>query len=964
MLAGIDARPDAFRVVAGETLDSASASLTYTVEELGESPRTWTRDDAEVELARYRWGGELIELSFADDAAPDLRFQHGEAIGAGVYMDVGRTPPRGLFVEGVDLSGSDVVVHDLVTDGVVLRRLRLTAANGTAAVTLDYTAPDALTGNDGLTAAQRADLDVRKAGFAEHGRVVVRPDGTFTYTPEEGFVGVDTFGYFVRAAGERSQVTEVTVEVAPPADLPGIETAPDSYGVPAGGTLRTDGAESRVWSVDSGADVTNLSFGEVTATDDRLFVRYREFGDATIELLPPVGRPLAVRRYWNVREGTEPGDRPVLNIGSPAARLLGGWVEVEELRFGEGGVVDALTLAYSVTRYDRRNADVYQTGEQRLRYVRPRSVADNDPDAAGRLEVVRRPGNGRLRLNPDGTFEYTPDAGFLGVDSFAYRRRTALRQSEVTVVTLRVESPPAVEDVRITAFEDLVHADTGSRLFAADPDTPRARLTYRLIDRPSHGNLWFNADASFTYTPDADFAGVDSFTYAAHDGVSESAPARVTIDVRNRPDRPRFGEDRALTVREDAPAGFRVRPVSAVDVDSPDPVRYVRAGGNTAGIFDFDGDTGELIVRNTLRLEKEQHRTYQLLVDAIDGQGQRRRERYTVDVLPVDDLPRLTRRTPIRVLPGRVTEIPFDNWGVVDADTPLEDLAAVFPRGLGSSRYDAATRTLFYDAPDTFESGYERAVELEVQIFTRPGLRPEGVLPADGMPPQTLRLDNYRPPRAPAVFPFAASLPRNTPAGAVVGAMEGRSLDGTDLRYALTAGNEAKLVRVDAVTGEVRVVGPLPAAGTTLELTVTASDSTGRGVDVPLRIEVTPPREILSPRLDVAGAVFFEPVIDVSLERVLMGVVGSADFSARSLDLSTARFGATGWEDSLTLRGSIFGEPFGVGDFDEDGFVDLLAEVDPDAAAIVEGRQLLTFTARTTDGQWVRSRFEVIALNV
>ncbi len=39
-----------------------------------------------------------------------------------------------------------------------------------------------------------------------------------------------------------------------------------------------------------------------------------------------------------------------------------------------------------------------------------------------------------------------------------------------------------------------------------------------LVDTPQHGTLTLNADGSFSYTPDANFNGTDSFTYKANDG--------------------------------------------------------------------------------------------------------------------------------------------------------------------------------------------------------------------------------------------------------------------------------------------------------------------------------------------------------------------------------------------------------------------------------------------------------------
>jgi len=47
----------------------------------------------------------------------------------------------------------------------------------------------------------------------------------------------------------------------------------------------------------------------------------------------------------------------------------------------------------------------------------------------------------------------------------------------------------------------------------------------------AHGTVDLAADGSFTYTPDSDWSGIDSFTYAADDGAGESVAVTVTITV-------------------------------------------------------------------------------------------------------------------------------------------------------------------------------------------------------------------------------------------------------------------------------------------------------------------------------------------------------------------------------------------------------------------------------------------------
>jgi FtsP/CotA-like multicopper oxidase with cupredoxin domain len=63
-------------------------------------------------------------------------------------------------------------------------------------------------------------------------------------------------------------------------------------------------------------------------------------------------------------------------------------------------------------------------------------------------------------------------------------------------------------------------------------------LTASLVSDVSSGVLALAADGTFTYTPTADFYGVDTFSYLANDGLSDSNVAVVTITVNGLPDAP------------------------------------------------------------------------------------------------------------------------------------------------------------------------------------------------------------------------------------------------------------------------------------------------------------------------------------------------------------------------------------------------------------------------------------------
>ena len=75
-------------------------------------------------------------------------------------------------------------------------------------------------------------------------------------------------------------------------------------------------------------------------------------------------------------------------------------------------------------------------------------------------------------------------------------------------------------------------------------------LTAVLGIGPSHGSLTLNSDGSFSYTPEADFNGTDSFSYVANDGTADSESATVTITVNPVNDAPVANDD-AVTTDED-----------------------------------------------------------------------------------------------------------------------------------------------------------------------------------------------------------------------------------------------------------------------------------------------------------------------------------------------------------------------------------------------------------------------------
>src|SRR5262249_28675480 len=86
-------------------------------------------------------------------------------------------------------------------------------------------------------------------------------------------------------------------------------------------------------------------------------------------------------------------------------------------------------------------------------------------------------------------------------------------------------------------------------------DIPSSGLTAQLIGGVAHGTLTLQPDGTFSYMPDADYNGPDSFTYKASHGTDLSAETTVKITVTAVNDAPTAldvsattGENTAITV--------------------------------------------------------------------------------------------------------------------------------------------------------------------------------------------------------------------------------------------------------------------------------------------------------------------------------------------------------------------------------------------------------------------------------
>ncbi|MCH2210576.1 MAG: Ig-like domain-containing protein, partial [Fuerstiella sp.] len=140
---------------------------------------------------------------------------------------------------------------------------------------------------------------------------------------------------------------------------------------------------------------------------------------------------------------------------------------------------------------------------------------------------------------------------------------------------------PEADDLSVSGDED---TDISGQLTASDAELNP--VTFVGATSPTNGSVVVNSNGTFTYTPNANFNGADSFTFTVSDGSLEDV-GNVNITVNAVNDRP-LANDVAISAIEDGPAvdgNF-----SVTDVDTSDTHTFAITTTPTEGTVTDNGN--------------------------------------------------------------------------------------------------------------------------------------------------------------------------------------------------------------------------------------------------------------------------------------------------------------------------------------------------------------------------------------
>ncbi|ELT0254801.1 tandem-95 repeat protein [Escherichia coli] len=405
--------------------------------------------------------------------------------------------------------------------------------------------------NDSFSNADKAIIDVDQG---QHGSVTIE-NGQLVYRPVAGYVGQDTFTYTVESGGVR-ETANVTVTL--------------TNSVP-------------------------VATGETVASPED----YEARGDLLLNDRDPDGDPLFIAGFTVGGQTYQPGDTARLpGVGELTIERNGGYrftpvadwngtapVVTYTVSDGNDGGTATATLAITVTPV----ADVKDDSATTHAGV-PVTIdaIGNDrfvnPDQA--ITGVTQGAHGSVAIE-NGQLVYTPNAGYVGQDTFTYTV-TSGGVTETAQVTLEVTNTPpvAVADKASTLPETPVSGNllTNDRDADSDPlhvaEITVGGATYApgdIITIPGQGTLVVNRDGSYLFTPASGWSGFTPvLNYTLSDG-NDGGTATGELRLLVNPVAEAWVKEAGLV---DTASGAQTT-TGAMAVLSLEPVESLTIGGQT-----------------------------------------------------------------------------------------------------------------------------------------------------------------------------------------------------------------------------------------------------------------------------------------------------------------------------------------------------------------------------------------------
>ncbi len=235
------------------------------------------------------------------------------------------------------------------------------------------------------------------------------------------------------------------------------------------------------------------------------------------------------------------------------------------------------------------------------------------------------------------TFSWTPSSGQAGTYnnvSFQVSDGSLTDSEDITITVSGANNPPVAVNNTYTTNEDTALNRAAPGVLSNDTDADGDNLTAVKVSDPAHGALTLNSNGSFTYSPNANYNGTDSFTYRANDGQANSNTATVTITITAVNDTPVAVND-SYTTNEDTALNRAAPGVLSNDTDADgDNLTAVKVSDPAHGTLTLNSN-GSFTYTPAANYNGTDSFTYR----ANDGQANSNTATVTITITAVNDPP-------------------------------------------------------------------------------------------------------------------------------------------------------------------------------------------------------------------------------------------------------------------------------------------------------------------------------------
>ncbi|HVV72389.1 MAG TPA: Ig-like domain-containing protein, partial [Verrucomicrobiae bacterium] len=424
-----------------------------------------------------------------------------------------------------------------------------------------------------------------------HGSLTLNADGSFTYVPNNNYLGADSFTYFANDGISNSTTAQVaisvhtngipvafndayyvsanhTLTVADPGVL-GNDTDSDNDSLtatlvagPSHGTLNLNAAGGFVYNPSnnfSGLDSFSYQPSDGSASGNtanvalRVFEPGSYFSDDFTRLsgdTSPLSPWISAAGTWTPTNGTLEGSAPASSYGLVyLTNVWGDYAVRAQVRFPAGAVGGGIDARVDTATGARYAAWIYPEtspgGNGTLRLIKFQSLTQWGYNGVGftGIQTVTLPTVGtnwhslmvavvtnHISVFYDGSQLINADDA--EVQPYLTGGVGADFYRDTADLRMSIDDlvvTPLAKDDQFTVSENSTLTIPAAGVLTNDLQVYGLGLSAVLGTGPAHGSLTLNADGSFVYTPSADFVGTDSFTYQALDGSHPLGTATVTV---------------------------------------------------------------------------------------------------------------------------------------------------------------------------------------------------------------------------------------------------------------------------------------------------------------------------------------------------------------------------------------------------------------------------------------------------